>query len=917
MKAQAKAIVASMVVIALALAAVSGVTYSWFSDTESSDINVSTAKIDIKGEFTSATVDTNPGNLKDGDTKASYSGNELIISNLLDNKVITSSYHMTNNSTVDTKYRMYVSIDGDLPYGITLNVSCTSDAPMGVTTDLSFTNGIAYILGDEENGVNLSAGPKLYIFTFTLETEGFFSEFDSTIKVISEAYQTDYTYTAPQILNSAGEVKIPASVTGDVTFKGTAPASETGAQASEIEMVFSDGAVNTAMAGVEGDVTLSAKMLAPADDVARIELSLTGAGVNTSFGADNYVTVSVNVPGQYNGVDVVYDGAGDPPILLSCSYDDGTMTTKITFKTNHFSEFKITAKEQSITIDSSESLVNAIMNNAERITIFLKENDDPYVTNVTVPAGKDVTIIGKGDKSKIVLSGQIANLSSGNLIIKNVSVNVDSTINDATNISQTGASAIALWGDVEFFAYDVVFNMSLEGSTAITTWWSTGDGANITVKNCVFNCNGQRPIRSDASVTVDGCTFNDPYRYAVQLTSIAGTATKAEKGIINFYNNIINNGAAGKTFVYGVQLEGADYGCQNLIINGSGNTINTGEWDTDNKSTMYYCECGLNHCEFNKDGEIVSIIWNTEVSPTHESGIAIYNSEDLRTLATMVNDGNNLQKTTVLLVNDIDLNNEEWTPIGKSGRPFSGIFDGNGKTISNLKITGSRSDVGLFGFTTNGEIKNIVINNASVSGYLDVGALAGTPYTSKYSNITLKGHVEINGYAYVGGLGGKNAYADWTDITIDCDDTSYVKADSKYYRTYVGGVIGFMGEGSHTLKNVTSNIDVTGSTCDVGGIVGIAHYNNTFINCTSSGDVKITNAVDAGDDEEIGGIAGVWHNENGTTVTFTDCYYTGRLTSNLGADLSDNNITGRQYSADGEGTLVINYTGGESGEVTV
>ena len=98
MKAQTKAIVASVVVIALALTAVSGVTYSWFSDTESSDINVSTAKIDIKGEFTSAEVNTNPGNLNDGDTKASYSGNELIISNLLDNKVITSSYYMTNNT---------------------------------------------------------------------------------------------------------------------------------------------------------------------------------------------------------------------------------------------------------------------------------------------------------------------------------------------------------------------------------------------------------------------------------------------------------------------------------------------------------------------------------------------------------------------------------------------------------------------------------------------------------------------------------------------------------------------------------------------------------------------------------------------------------------------------------------------------
>ena len=40
MKAQTKALLASIVVIALALTAVSGVTYSWFSDTEKAEIGV-------------------------------------------------------------------------------------------------------------------------------------------------------------------------------------------------------------------------------------------------------------------------------------------------------------------------------------------------------------------------------------------------------------------------------------------------------------------------------------------------------------------------------------------------------------------------------------------------------------------------------------------------------------------------------------------------------------------------------------------------------------------------------------------------------------------------------------------------------------------------------------------------------------
>ena len=222
---------------------------------------------------------------------------------------------------------------------------------------------------------------------------------------------------------------------------------------------------------------------------------------------------------------------------------------------------------------------------------------------------------------------------------------------------------------------------------------------------------------------------------------------------------------------------------------------------------------------------------------TTEKPYLISNLEQLKFFRDEVNEGKNYKGKVVQLAADIDLNSEEWTPIGNSTKKFQGTFDGNGKTISNLVISGDKSNVGLFGFTTDGEIKNLTVENAEVSGYLNVGVVAGTPYTSKYTNIKVTGHVEVNGFSYVGGVGGKNAYANWTNITVDADETSYVKANSvedngDAYRTYVGGVIGFMGEGGHTFENITSNIDVIGSTCDIGGITGIAHYGNNFINVT-------------------------------------------------------------------------------------
>ena len=294
--------------------------------------------------------------------------------------------------------------------------------------------------------------------------------------------------------------------------------------------------------------------------------------------------------------------------------------------------------------------------------------------------------------------------------------------------------------------------------------------------------------------------------------------------------------------------------------------------------------------------------------------VTIASAEELALLAQQVNGGTSYKGYTVKLADDIDLGNRAWTPIGKSGATFQGIFDGQGHTVSNL-VAGKSwlSDIGLFGVTTNGEIKNFTLKNAKVTGYLDVGAVAGTPYTSTYTNIKLIGDVEINGFAYVGGMFGKNAYANLTDLTIDVEEGSYVKADSQNYRTYIGGLVGFMGEGNIVVKNVTSNINVTGTTCDVGGITGIAHYGNTFINCKSSGNVTLTNAQDAGDELEIGGIAGVWLNTAGYTVTLTGCTYTGKLSSTnktTGAvaegDFCYNGLVGNMYNRGSDaGTLII------------
>ena len=298
----------------------------------------------------------------------------------------------------------------------------------------------------------------------------------------------------------------------------------------------------------------------------------------------------------------------------------------------------------------------------------------------------------------------------------------------------------------------------------------------------------------------------------------------------------------------------------------------------------------------------------------------------LATIAAAISEGTISSNSNIVLDGDIDLADlatmtraavvSNWNPIGTQEAPFTGTFDGKGYTIKNLVINGgSQINIGFFGVTMNGEIKNVTFENAKVSGRLNVGVVAGTPYTSKYTNITVKGHVEVDGMAYVGAVGGKNAYANWTNVTVNVDETSYVNANSvengTAYRTYVGGVVGFNGEGGHTFSNIYSNINVKGSTCDVGGLFGIAHYSNNFVNCVCEGDVEIYAASEEAEAQEIGGIAGVWHNENGTKVTFTNCSFTGELKANNNYVINTKkfgNLVCSSYNNTGKGILVIDGT---------
>jgi hypothetical protein len=80
------------------------------------------------------------------------------------------------------------------------------------------------------------------------------------------------------------------------------------------------------------------------------------------------------------------------------------------------------------------------------------------------------------------------------------------------------------------------------------------------------------------------------------------------------------------------------------------------------------------------------------------------------------------------MTDNIDLEHQEYEPIGGPNYPFQGTFDGDGFEISNLTITTFACEVGMFSSIDNAVIKNLTISNAIIYGDGEVGILVGQSF---------------------------------------------------------------------------------------------------------------------------------------------------------------------------------------------
>jgi hypothetical protein len=262
---------------------------------------------------------------------------------------------------------------------------------------------------------------------------------------------------------------------------------------------------------------------------------------------------------------------------------------------------------------------------------------------------------------------------------------------------------------------------------------------------------------------------------------------------------------------------------------------------------------------------------------------------------------------------------------------FTGVFDGNNHTISNLTIEGGNS-LGLFGrLGTGAEVRDLGLADVNITGTGgNVGALAGSNYRGQVTKCYSTG--TVTGDRSVGGLVGENFTSSGPGIT-GCYSTCAVTGTSDFLcnvgglvghnifgritdsygagtvagREYVGGLVGRNFDFSR-ITNSYSNATVSGTGGYIGGLVG-DNWKAEIANSYSTGPVSgrsltgglvganrysasITMSYSIGAVTGTGGDIGGLVGQNGGSCIVTACFW-------------DTQASGQTASAGGTGKTTI------------
>ncbi|MDD3284512.1 MAG: GLUG motif-containing protein [Patescibacteria group bacterium] len=238
----------------------------------------------------------------------------------------------------------------------------------------------------------------------------------------------------------------------------------------------------------------------------------------------------------------------------------------------------------------------------------------------------------------------------------------------------------------------------------------------------------------------------------------------------------------------------------------------------------------------------------------------VSSADDLNNIRSDLN-GYYIQTTNINLAVSPYNEGTGWVPIGNSSTKFSGTFDGNNHTISNLFINSADSyGVGLFGINSYlATLKNVSLENIDITNGVNwawaIGGLVGENNGSIINSYTTGNlHETDESGEGIGGLVGDNYFL---------IDRSYSNVNVIGGDWAIGGLV---GENRGIILNSYSTGSVSGVLDSVGGLVG-ANYDGIIENSYSTGLVTgLTN---------VGGLVGD-HDDDYITSSYYNSQTSGQ-----------------------------------------
>lgn len=378
----------------------------------------------------------------------------------------------------------------------------------------------------------------------------------------------------------------------------------------------------------------------------------------------------------------------------------------------------------------------------------------------------------------------------------------------------------------------------------------------------------------------------------------------AENGSGLYITGSRNNSNNGNLYANGGSVEGdvvlGDYENYPCTITGTGETEFKGKVTVAPGSTI---EKGTFNGEVTNNGTITGGTFNGEVinngtitdgvftgivsgsgtisggtfnpritgSGTETDPYQIGTAEGLKWFRDKVNNAKAKEETKIcaVLTANIDLKNEEWTPIGigedtrTEDLPYSGTFDGNGHTISGLNVNYGDKNGGLFCYVKSATIKNLTVAGSvthSSGDGVDYGGIVGCADSSTIENCTNR--CTVTGNWYAGGIVGLSVDSD----IIGCANFGNISSPSRS-----GGICGKI-----TGQKDTDGIDATIRDCyNVGMVSGNYAGGITGQSASGSIDILIANCYNVGSlhgSDYMGEIIGDPLSASSLT-TIDNCYY--------------------------------------------